>query len=853
MEWTTRVAAPPRREAPAWAQKAIGRYFDWEDLLTLVLLLGATVSVAGTLEAGGWSKHMPAITLVAVLAVFAAHFLSRSQLPAVLSWPVSAVGGAAVVFWQALVMVGPGSPEQRIDTLYWRFEGWFDAAFNAGVSNDALPFNVLVLSITWLGVFLFAWSVFRWHNAWIGLIPGGIALFVDLAFVGDSLGGAALLYYLFGFLLIMRTNLVSKIAKWRAGGIEYPKLISFTFLNFSFWALLSLITAAWILPTGPFSTPGVVQGAASRIQSVGVDFIRLAGPLRSNKVIPIHTYTDVLPFQGSVHLGDREIMAVKVTNPNVQGPLPLRGAVYDTYESGGWKAGQRQQTPLSPEAYRTINERLANGDISGQVLPMSVELKRRTVAGTVLFTAGEALASNPSVNAQVPSDSLDRFTVQLPNDGREMSDQEVLLNHLPEGYIGVTVSRGEDGSVRYVEAFNTESQAAPDTVVLESGSQFQKGTGYQVTSFLQTATENQLRNAGRNYPLWVRRMYGQLPKDLPRRVEGKAREVVTAYLQAKGTLPTRPLSLGPHADLSAAPAYDIAKGIEDYLRQFPVDYSVPDTPPGRDTVDYFLFDTQRGYFDYHASAMVVMLRALDIPARLAVGYVADEKDFNKEQSSYIINDKDTYAWPEVYFPGYGWIMFNPTPDRPTNLYPQTSGGAAAGDKTDLSNFPGLPAGADPLFDTEKNPIDVVAGAPTVTSTGSGGSQTSLLLPAVLGFAAVLALAVGLGWRRAVAGLPFEHQTWEKMVRLSSLAGHPVEPGQTPTEYANSLQKAFRGLRGVSVIASVYARSRFGRGCANEEERARIHELWPPIRGELLRAIVARVLRRGRAGTPDGLA
>ena len=46
MEWTTRVAARPRREAPAWAQKAIGRYFDWEDLLTLVLLLGATVSVA---------------------------------------------------------------------------------------------------------------------------------------------------------------------------------------------------------------------------------------------------------------------------------------------------------------------------------------------------------------------------------------------------------------------------------------------------------------------------------------------------------------------------------------------------------------------------------------------------------------------------------------------------------------------------------------------------------------------------------------------------------------------------------------------------------------------------------------
>jgi hypothetical protein len=84
-------------------------------------------------------------------------------------------------------------------------------------------------------------------------------------------------------------------------------------------------------------------------------------------------------------------------------------------------------------------------------------------------------------------------------------------------------------------------------------------------------------------------------------------------------------------------------------------------------------------------------------------------------------------------------------------------------------------------------------------------------------------------------MPFEHQAWEKVIRLSSLAGHPLEPGQTPTEYANSLQRRFRGLRGVSVIASVYARSRFGRSGPTPAERERVTDLWPPIRGELLRA------------------
>src|SRR3990172_4804856 len=185
MQWT-RPVATTRQTAPAWLQRISSRYLDWEDGLTLALLLGATISVAATLEAGGWSRQMPALTLVSVLAIFAALVLSRSGIPALLAWPASLVSGAAFVFWQTLVMVGPGGVEQRLDNLYFRFDAWFYAAFHAGVSNDSLPFHVLVLGITWIGVFLFAWSVFRWHNAWIGLIPGGIALFIDLAFVGDS-------------------------------------------------------------------------------------------------------------------------------------------------------------------------------------------------------------------------------------------------------------------------------------------------------------------------------------------------------------------------------------------------------------------------------------------------------------------------------------------------------------------------------------------------------------------------------------------------------------------------------------------------------------------------------------------
>jgi hypothetical protein len=134
------------------------------------------------------------------------------------------------------------------------------------------------------------------------------------------------------------------MARRRAGSVS----ATHRFLNFS--RLVALITAAWLAPSGPFSTPRVVERVVVKVEDVGIDFVRLAGPLRSNKIVPIHNYTTVLPFQGSIRLGDREVLSVNVTTPGVQGPLALRGTTYDTYESGGWKAGERDDSRLSGQA-----------------------------------------------------------------------------------------------------------------------------------------------------------------------------------------------------------------------------------------------------------------------------------------------------------------------------------------------------------------------------------------------------------------------------------------------------------------------------------------------------------------------
>jgi len=81
-----------------------------------------------------------------------------------------------------------------------------------------------------------------------------------------------------------------------------------------------------------------------------------------------------------------------------------------------------------------------------------------------------------------------------------------------------------------------------------------------------------------------------------------------------------------------------------------------------DPVDYFLFEQQEGYCDYYASAMTVMARSLGLPARIGVGFLPQPPDEDGIQTIYQING---HSWPEIYFPGYGWIEFEPTAAFPS--------------------------------------------------------------------------------------------------------------------------------------------------------------------------------------------
>jgi len=106
-----------------------------------------------------------------------------------------------------------------------------------------------------------------------------------------------------------------------------------------------------------------------------------------------------------------------------------------------------------------------------------------------------------------------------------------------------------------------------------------------------------------------------------------------------------------------------------YLRAN-IEYSetITETRPAeQDPLDWFLFDTQVGFCNYYASSEVMLLRSLGIPARLAVGFA--EGEHQGGTTTYLVLERNAHAWPEVYFPGFGWVEFEPTVSEDPILRP----------------------------------------------------------------------------------------------------------------------------------------------------------------------------------------
>jgi transglutaminase-like putative cysteine protease len=112
----------------------------------------------------------------------------------------------------------------------------------------------------------------------------------------------------------------------------------------------------------------------------------------------------------------------------------------------------------------------------------------------------------------------------------------------------------------------------------------------------------------------------------------------------------------------------VVRRVEDYLlRQERFRYTTDVPPPDGEPLLQFLFHTHAGYCQHFAGAAALLLRAAGIPSRVVVGFATGEKI---AEHTWAVRDEDAHAWIEVYFPGVGWVPFNPTPaSAPADISP----------------------------------------------------------------------------------------------------------------------------------------------------------------------------------------
>ncbi|MGF9966833.1 transglutaminase TgpA family protein [Bacillus rhizoplanae] len=142
---------------------------------------------------------------------------------------------------------------------------------------------------------------------------------------------------------------------------------------------------------------------------------------------------------------------------------------------------------------------------------------------------------------------------------------------------------------------------------------------------------------------------------------------ITKYTQLPGSLPQRVKDLAIHLTKDKITRYDKVIAIESYFADNSFIYETEHVvvpAKNQDYVDQFIFDTKSGYCNNFSTSMIVLLRSVGIPARWVKGYTEGTLDntfVNLESDSvYKITNNDAHSWVEVYFPGYGWIPFEPT-------------------------------------------------------------------------------------------------------------------------------------------------------------------------------------------------
>jgi transglutaminase-like putative cysteine protease len=291
--------------------------------------------------------------------------------------------------------------------------------------------------------------------------------------------------------------------------------------------------------------------------------------------------------------------------------------------------------------------------------------------------------------------------------------------------------------------------------------------------------------------------------------------------------------------------YSKVKALESHLSdktQFTYSVTNPPVPTNVDAVAWLL-QTHQGYCTYYATAMVVMVRMLGLPARIVNGFTQG----SLQGHTWVVNGSDAHSWVQVYFPGYGWINFDPTPG-----YSVSTGSTTQQNTPAVKTSP--PTRPTPIAKTgHQKPKLQPTPKPGVSETGTNTTSRdaimrqnlflALSLVILFGALAVFGLALRKRYKAKHPGSSITaSMIYRRMCRLGTMIGVPPQRWQTPYEYYRMLGRRYpRAAAPMRRITELFVRERWAppHQAHDPNEGKALEKLWHQLRNALIRSLFAR--------------
>jgi transglutaminase-like putative cysteine protease len=728
-----------------WVVRRIG----WQNLLVLSLLLTVLSGIAMGLGEAVNGIETGFVWSLASLGLLAGWLLARSRLKGVSAAALAFSGGVAAALWWVGRLSGslarfllasnelalqalrwrPGAPAvdlapleqafldvgEHVLVLIARAGGWL-AALVSQPAFDPLATALVWGVLLWLVGWWAGWVTRRYWRPLAAILPGATILGISQAYSGQS---AVLLILVLGASLFLMAVLTygRNERQWKSNAIDYSEDIRVELALLTIPLVLGLTMLAAVSPAIS------IQRLSQAIQ----DFKRAHQPAPASNSAQHPSLADSLGLKSQPAQPQDAFAGLRA------GGLPRQHLLGTGAELNEQVVMLIQTGEIPPGPPESITE-----EGVPRYYWRSLTYDRYTGRGwltsstqTTAYSAGQPAgeAWREAITQVPPGQKLVRQHVRILQDLGEL---------LYAAGTPLEVDQDYQIAWRRLPSSGAQALTANDIFGAHVGA-----AEYQAASLYPLASPQVLRQTGSVYPDWLLKRYLALPEDLPARVGNLAIKLTA----------------------SARTPYDRAVAIESYLRKtYPYTLDLPDPPTNTDLVDYFLFDLRTGYCDYYASAMVVLARAAGLPARLATGYASGSYD--ALNARYIITAAQAHSWPEIYFPGYGWVPFEPTAGQ-APLTRSEQGGE--------STLPGL-----------GNPVQV--------PEFDGRLNWGRILLWAAGFALSLMAALFLWnlWDTWRLGRLSPVEAMRKL--FNSLSHHAGsmnvqrEPGDTPWEFAQAMQK-----------------------------------------------------------------